>query len=60
MHIWGIRVDGLSPVTPWSSMTRPLSAGVLTVERGDDGGETVDICADLFLVGGVADGPERM
>jgi hypothetical protein len=34
--------------------------GALTVGRGDDGNETVDICLGLFLVGGVADRPERM
>jgi hypothetical protein len=42
-------------------MTTPLSSGAHLLwrkEMMDD--EIVDICTGLFLVGGVADGPERM
>ena len=54
-------MDVLSLVKRWSSMTTPMSFGAHLLcreEMMDD--ETVDICAGLLLVGGVADNLEWM
>jgi hypothetical protein len=54
-------VDVLIPVTRWSLMTIPMSFGahLLCREEMIDE-ETVDICAGLLFVGGVADKLEWM
>ena len=61
VRIGSVHVDELSPATRWSSMTTPLSSEAHLLwreEMMDD--EIVDICTGLFLVGGVANGPEWM